>query len=210
MTLRIALLLLALPLAACTSRAERAEREASSGLARARAGELPAAIEHFERALALDEENPKARYNLALAHLVFRRGRDAATHLRRYLEARPDDPPARFELGRALALAGERDAAIGELQRAAELGFADFQALENGGFESLEEDVRFVQLRVLIAQRAGVPAYPSEGRPGSGVGYGGVQVPVVPPGLPPSGCGAAATAGAEACGEAATTAPSEK
>jgi tetratricopeptide (TPR) repeat protein len=194
------LLALALPLAGCASSAAEAEKEASAGLAKARAGEIAAAIGHFERALTLDEHNPKARYNLALAHLVFRRGPEAAAHLRRYLATRPDDAPARFELGRALALAGEREAAIAELQRAAALGFEDFQALEDGGFEAIEDDVRFVQLRVLLAQRAGVPAFPGAERPANGVGYGGVPVPVQLPGIGPARkCAGAAETGGEAC-----------
>lgn len=179
--LTLALALSAL-LGGCTSAAEKAEREASAGLEKARGGALGEAIGHFERALELDEENPKARYNLALAHLVSRRGAEAAVELRRFLETRPDDASARFELGRALALAGSPDTAIAELQRAATLGFADFQALEGGGFESLEEDLRFVQVKALIAQRAGVVLHPEQFRPGNGAGYGGVPIPVPLPG----------------------------
>ena len=120
---------------------------------------------------------------------MFQRGTEAATHLRTYLDRRPDDAAARFELGRALALAGERDAAIAELQRAAQLGFADFRSLDGGGLESLEDDVRFVQLRVLVAQRAGVPAYPDEFRAANGTGYGGLPVEgAVLPGSPTSAC----------------------
>lgn len=181
---------LAALLGACASSAERAEGEASAGLEKARSGALPEAIGHFERALELDDENPKARYNLALAHLVSRRGAEAAVHLRRFLETRPDDAAAHFELGRALALAGSPDLAIAELQRAATLGFSDFSALEGGGFESLEEDLRFVQVRALLAQRAGVVLHPEQFRPGNGTGYGGVAVPVPLPGLAPVGaCG---------------------
>jgi tetratricopeptide (TPR) repeat protein len=205
---RFALLLaLALPLAGCTSKAEEAEREASLGLEQARVGEVPAAIAHFERALTLDEHNPKARYNLALAHLVFRRGREAAVHLRRFLATRPDDAPARFELARALALSGEREQALAELQRALELGFSDFQALDNGGFESIEDDVRYVQARVLLAQRAGVPAFPDADRPANGVGYGGVPVRVQLPGTGPARpCAEAPGGDGQACGAEAKAA----
>jgi tetratricopeptide (TPR) repeat protein len=189
---RIALLLvLAAWLGGCTSAAEKAEREASAGLALARAGSLDEARERFELALELDERNPKARYNLALTYLVDRRGAPAADHLRQYFATRPDDASARFELGRALALVGEREAAIAELQRAAALGFADFRSFEGGGLESLQDDVRFVQVRMLVAQRAGVDAFPEETRPANGTGYGGVRVNAPLPGLQPtSACGA--------------------
>src|SRR5690606_16700180 len=59
---------------------------------------------------------------------------------------------------------GEREAAFSSLRKAVELGFDDPSALDDPGFAPLRSDLRFVQAKVLVAQRSGTRAVDSMGR----------------------------------------------
>ncbi len=79
----------------------------------------------FEAALALDPDQPEARYNLA--HLLVEAGEMdvAAAELRRVLQLDPAFADAHFNLATALEALGGRRQARDHLQRFLELTAAD-------------------------------------------------------------------------------------
>ncbi len=89
------------------------------------AGRIDAALELYERAVAVDPDNASGRSNLGA--LLAERGRvaDAVPHLSAAVRIRPDDPDARFNLGMALLDLGRPDEAAAELQAAADLAPGD-------------------------------------------------------------------------------------
>lgn len=181
------LLLLLVALAGCEGKSTQAAHLAARGLEQAREQHLDKAMELFDGALALDPHNLKALYNGGLAHLFLRQGTEAADRFLVYVELRPEDPLGHFNLSRARALEHRGEDALASLRRAVELGFDDHAELSGGGFESLEDDLRFIQIEALVAQRAGIQVEADRAQ-GAGA-YGGQQLrPMVLPGQPGRSC----------------------
>lgn len=156
----------------CTS--GQADDLASAGLELARQHRLVEAIENFDAALEADPKNLKALYNGGLANLYLRKGAQAAQRFETFVGLRPDDSLGHFNLARAYAVAFRKEEAIGALKRAVELGFDRHDELMGGGFESIEDDIRFAQIEILVAQRAGVGVEAAD-RAGA-LGYGGQRM----------------------------------
>ncbi len=175
--MRLALLLLVAALSgltACRSGSSEAARLASEGLEEARAHRLEQAIILFDRAIALDPANLKALYNGGLARVFLRQGEAASRLFQAYVEERPKDPLGHFNLARAHALAYRSEETIASLRRAVELGFEDHDELVGGGFEAVEDDLRFAQIEALVAQRVGKLSPTGRGH-GEGA-YGGEKL----------------------------------
>lgn len=164
-------LFIAVLIGAC-SEAGSAEELASEGLALAREQRIPEALERFNNALESDPNNLLALYNGGLSELWLRKGSHAALRFERFVGLRPTDPLGHFNLARAYALSLRREEALDSLRRAVELGFDRHDELMGGGFESIEEDLRFAQIEVLVAQRAGVGFEEHS----TGAGYGGQRM----------------------------------
>jgi len=88
----------------------------------------------LRRAVELDPDNARNRFNLANALELTGDTEGAGEQFRRYLEQRPDDPVAHFNYGVHLEHQGQLDEAIAEIEAAARL------------------DPRYVQARVVLAQ----------------------------------------------------------
>ncbi|HLV61331.1 MAG TPA: tetratricopeptide repeat protein [Fredinandcohnia sp.] len=161
-----ALLLLCLALAGC--KGNRAEDRAALGIELGRKGDLGGALRAFDEALAADPNNLKALYNSGLALLGLGRGEAAAERFERFLALRPEDAKGHFHLARARLREHRREEAVRALQRAVELGFSDWWEWSAAGDleAGLGGDFRFVQLGLVVAQRAGIPA--ADPRPGQG------------------------------------------
>ena len=76
------------------------------------AGELPAAMESYERALALDPGYAAAHYNLALVHLLLSRHAEAEPGFRAALRLRGIPPEAWVGLADALEALGRTEDAL--------------------------------------------------------------------------------------------------
>jgi tetratricopeptide (TPR) repeat protein len=155
--IRVAIALAALGgalLAGC-ARTDAADREVAEGVARARAGDVEAALAHFERALRADADHPAALANAGLAALLADRPAAARDHLARLLAASPEDHRSRFLLARAHLALGETEPALAAARRAVADGFDDLAALTDEAFAPLRSDLRFVQALGLAAQHAG-------------------------------------------------------
>jgi tetratricopeptide (TPR) repeat protein len=177
-----------LVLGGCTS---VAEDRASEGLALARAGDLEGARRAFESALATDGHCLKALYNLGLLDQVEGRPRDALSVFERFVALRPGDAPGQFEVARAHAILGEKDAAIAALRRAVELGFGDHAALTGPEFAPLQGELGYVMLEVTVAQRSGVPS--QRVAPGAGASASTGARPIRPPRSQDPACTGGAT-----------------
>ena len=77
---------------------------------------------HLERAVALGPELADARVRLATVHIEQQQPAAAVPHLLEALELTPDDPHARWLLGRAQVLAGDLDAGLTTFEMAAAMG----------------------------------------------------------------------------------------
>ncbi|HEY0839918.1 MAG TPA: tetratricopeptide repeat protein [Vulgatibacter sp.] len=137
---------------------------ADEGMAFFRGRMYEAALERFDGALALQPENDVALRGSAGALLALGRAEDAAERFSRYLELEPRDPDGHVGLAGALAKLGRKGEAIGALRAAVEAGLEDVRALDAEAFESLRQDIRFVQIAALLAQRAGVRPTDDRGR----------------------------------------------
>ncbi len=157
----------------CSGR-DDAEELASTGLELAKQQQLAEALEYFDRALSVDPNNLKALYNAGLADLFLRKGALASRRFEAFTRLRPKDALGHFNLARAYALSLHREEALASLRRAVELGFDKHDELMGGGFEAIEDDLRFAQIEVLVAQRAGVEV--NARVPGGGSAYGGQQM----------------------------------
>jgi len=87
------------------------------------------AIEHAEKAMAVDPVSPWVSSLMAQACYMHDRNEEAIEHARRTLELAPGFPFAHFFHGMALMRRGEADAAIEEIERAAASGRGDFFAV---------------------------------------------------------------------------------
>ncbi len=82
-------------------------------------------MEDYERAIQRDPGCPEALLNLGEMSLLAERPSEAKVRYAAYLRRFPDHAEAHLGLGKALAELGEEGAAIGHLNRAAELGPRD-------------------------------------------------------------------------------------
>ncbi len=147
---------LALALAAgCTRDATVVDRLVAEGVERARSGDTAAALERFDRALAIDPEHPAALVNGGLAALLEARPADARDRLERFLARDETTALPRVYLAHARLALGDREGAIAALQDAVRLGFRDLDALADGSLGALRNDLRFIQLAALVAQKHG-------------------------------------------------------
>jgi tetratricopeptide (TPR) repeat protein len=83
-----------------------------------RKGEVGAAIETWNKALALDAADDKANFNLGTLLVETGKFADAIPHFERTLAADPGNPNAHDRLGEALAGTGQTDAAIAHFEQA--------------------------------------------------------------------------------------------
>jgi len=143
---------------------DEADDLAAQSVVLARTGQLEAALDGFERALALDSANLRALYNGGLAALELHRLPLAEQRLAAFLRLQPDDALGHLQIARVHAARGERDAAFDELRNAVRLGLADPTALDEPELAPLRSDLRFVQAKVLVAQRSGTRAVDAMGR----------------------------------------------
>ncbi len=85
----------------------------NQGVRALEAGQSGTARRLFERALLAEPSNAAAHYHLGLVLLHDAHDPSAAVeHLKRATEARPDDPNALYQLGRALDALGKHDEAV--------------------------------------------------------------------------------------------------
>jgi tetratricopeptide (TPR) repeat protein len=85
--------------------------------------------EDYEKAIKLDPGCPDALLNLGEMYLLAHRLEDARARFASYLERFPDDPAAHLGLGKTLAELGDHPAAVGHIDRAAELTPRDTRPL---------------------------------------------------------------------------------
>ena len=105
-------------LLADVARHATAEGYNALGAAYAEANKLNCAIPAFEEALSLNEQNWRARYNLALALIQKGEVNKAATHLHILIQQKPDSPEAHNILGNLLRHQGDLEAAEQEFKTA--------------------------------------------------------------------------------------------
>jgi len=95
-----------------------AEAYNALGVLFAEGDELNCAIPAFEEALRLDEQDWRARYNLALALIKKGEEKKAADHFHILIQQKPDSPDAHNALGSLLQQQGELEAAVEEFKAA--------------------------------------------------------------------------------------------
>lgn len=165
----------------CHGSRDRAETLAGDGLTLARGGKLDEAIDVFRRALQLDGSNAKARYNLGLALLARSRPAEAAAEFEAFVAARPGDALGHLQAARAYRAAGQPARALATLQASVAAGLQEPAALALPDFDSLRDDLQFVQLELVVAQRAGVAPPSATDFSGRGtVEYGGTPLRPAP------------------------------
>ncbi|HOW97129.1 MAG TPA: tetratricopeptide repeat protein [Kiritimatiellia bacterium] len=92
-----------------------------------------AALAWFEKALAVDSNNPIAHFNAGFALERLGRREEALAHYRRTLEERPNTGPAHYNMGNTLARLGRLDEAEVHYRSAIEIDPLDALALSNLG-----------------------------------------------------------------------------
>ena len=112
------------------------------------ARDLPFEVSLYEAVVASDPANVEALMALGEAHTRagdYARGMDVDRKLSRL---RPEDPVVHYNLACSLSLLGDRDAALGTLEKAVTLGYADLAHLDKDpDLEALRQDPRFGELR---------------------------------------------------------------
>lgn len=149
--------------AACSS-SSNADALASEGMAFFRGRMFEAAEERFEGALHLDPTNRAALLGSGGTLVELERAEEARERFARYLELEPRDPDGHVGLARASSMLGRKDDAIASLRAAVDAGLDDLRPLTGDGFEAIRQDIRFVQIIALVAQRAGVRPTDDRGR----------------------------------------------
>jgi len=128
----------------------------SIGITRAQLGHWRDSVTLFERALAVEERNPVAHNELALAHVRGGRVEHALPHYLRAIELWPDYAEAHNNLGGALAQRGELAPAVAAHRRALALAPQYPEAANNLGValarqgrfdEAIESLERALELR---------------------------------------------------------------
>jgi protein O-mannosyl-transferase len=92
--------------------------ENALGFALQTAGQLPEAIEHYQKAVELKVPFAEAQYNLGTALAQSGRIADSIPHFRAAVNEKPDFAEAHFNLGTALLRTGDRDGAIAQYRQA--------------------------------------------------------------------------------------------
>jgi tetratricopeptide (TPR) repeat protein len=105
-------------LLAVVARHASAEAYNALGVLYAEGNKLNCAVPAFEQALRLDEQDWRARYNLALVLIKKGQGKKAADHLHILIQQNPDSPDAHNTLGSLLQQEGELVAATEEFKAA--------------------------------------------------------------------------------------------
>ena len=100
------------------ARQASAEAYNALGVLYAEGNKLNCAVPAFEEALRLDEQDWRARYNLALALIKKGEERKAADHLHILIQQKPDSPDAHNTLGSLLQQQGDLEAAAEEFKAA--------------------------------------------------------------------------------------------
>lgn len=161
--------------------AKSADELAAEGVAIGARGELMDALLWFDAALAKDPRHLKARYNQAVTFANLGRIAEAEASFQAFLEVRPTDVAARYELARIQAQQSRGAAALDSLELAVRDGLADPAALKAGGFGAIEHELRYLALQAVVAQRAAAAGRPVPddefAREGSRSNYGGLTVP---------------------------------
>lgn len=124
-----------------------AEAEDLAGTAALALDDLRGAEAHLRRALELTPERIDARKSLGATYLKERRLTDARREFLLVLEARPQDFDSHYNLGRALLLSDQPEAALGQFENAARL---------KPGGSALLADTLDAQLRLKRADQAAV------------------------------------------------------
>ncbi|MDY0108778.1 MAG: tetratricopeptide repeat protein [Candidatus Krumholzibacteria bacterium] len=92
------------------------------------ADQIDSAAVALQKAVELDPDNPRHRFNLANALELLDEPARAAQHFQAYIEQQPDDPVGRFHYGVHLEHRGQPEAAVAQLQAAVRLDPAYVQA----------------------------------------------------------------------------------
>ncbi|HTU23808.1 MAG TPA: tetratricopeptide repeat protein, partial [Pirellulales bacterium] len=106
---------------AIDSTSDNVVAEVGLGYALARDEQFPAAIEHYERALAIQPDSYMAHYHLGTALARLGRFDAAAEHLERAIEINPRDMRAYQGLGHSLCFQQKYDEAQAALEKAVEV-----------------------------------------------------------------------------------------
>ncbi len=117
------------------------------------------AIEHAEKAMAVDPVSPWVSSLMAQACYMHDRNEEAIEHARRTLELAPGFPFAHFFHGMALMRHGEPDAAIEEIEQAAASGRSDFFAVLGNWYALMGRRAEAEQILEAM-QAADTPAPP--------------------------------------------------
>ncbi|MGM0451663.1 MAG: tetratricopeptide repeat protein [Thermodesulfobacteriota bacterium] len=88
-------------------------------------GNTDAAIEYFNKALELEPQNSDALFHLALAYAGKNSYQKAIDAINRALEAEPENGRYRYARGWIYQLAGQKEKALADMEKAAELGNPD-------------------------------------------------------------------------------------
>jgi tetratricopeptide (TPR) repeat protein len=109
------------------------------GLALLQKGQMDEAVEHFQKALALQPGFGDAHNNLGL--ILFQRGQvdEAIDHFQKALAIHPENAPAHYNLGNALLHKGQLDGAGAQFKKAIEFDPAYGEAHNNLGNVLLDE-----------------------------------------------------------------------
>jgi Tfp pilus assembly protein PilF len=84
-------------------------------------GDYAAAVEAYERSLAILPSNPEGQFRLGMSYARLGRLAEAEAAFAAALEMRPDAPRTRYELGMVLFKLGRRDDAAAQFRRVVEL-----------------------------------------------------------------------------------------
>lgn len=95
--------------------------------------QIDSAAAAFQKAIALDPDQPRHFFNMANAMQLMDRHEEARDHYLAYLEKRPDDPVGRFHYGVHLIDGGESQEAVTHLEKA------------------VQGDVGYIEARVVLA-----------------------------------------------------------
>jgi len=105
----------------------------------------------FEEALDAEPMDADALRFLAHAYTVVGRIEDGLDADRRLVALLPSDPRVRYNLACSYALNGKLEEALGELQKACDLGFDDLTLLrKDKDLDALRDDPRFAEIEAKL------------------------------------------------------------
>lgn len=123
-----------------------------------KAGNLAAAIEAWEGAVAAQPGYAPALINLSLAYVKKGRPDDAIRAAQRAVELAPKHGASRHQLGNALAAKGRWNEAVTEYLRAFELDPTQVTSLANAGVQLLDHGLEAKALETMNKYLAVAPA----------------------------------------------------